>query len=586
METELTPRNYKPAVRIAVLIGLVAVLAAVPALAQETAENAPAVAEAAESTPAGNIPLYMNPFWLLLFILSIVIWLLSVSWTSADARGTNLNIHMWGTILLVSGIPGAILSLLIHPALSFVTIAGVFVAFGIYIVQRNAQVPEMYRFLGPHHRAQILSKIPLLKKFAEGPGEAARAPSEITLPVTNAEGVMLADFAQNNPELADAAASVADALVRAASLQSRTVQLIPETEQYVIRLDVDGILHTVESVETPVAQKILGTMSQFLGLTEGGRMRPGKATLTGELPGTGELQIQAQIASRGGRPALSFELPDWQTDLHTHGLESLGMHEAIAKRIEAVLEQKTGGIVVCSPAQSGKTTTLFGVASKIDFFTTDIIIIEKEQGLPIEHVRRFMIPQDRSFSNFFEEIMREDPDDIVLTDLETPEQASCVLEFAAHEGMLVTSLTANSAPEALLRLARMGGAAAVSQAITCVISQQLIRTLCTQCREPVEPNPNLLEKLKIDPANPGQWFRPAGCDHCLGTGYRGRTGLFSMLILTEPVKQVLAAGNATEATIRDAAGKVAMRTLYQDGLGKVTAGITTLDEVRRVLKGK
>jgi general secretion pathway protein E len=110
------------------------------------------------------------------------------------------------------------------------------------------------------------------------------------------------------------------------------------------------------------------------------------------------------------------------------------------------------------------------------------------------------------------------------------------------------------------------------------------RKLCVNCREPVEPDPGTLAKLKIGAEHAGPWYAPVGCEACLNTGYRGRTGIFGMLILTDPVKSVLRQDGATPEALRKAAGEAALRTMYQDGIGKVVAGITTLSEIQRVLQ--
>ena len=202
-------------------------------------------------------------------------------------------------------------------------------------------------------------------------------------------------------------------------------------------------------------------------------------------------------------------------------------------------------------------------------------------------MRRWTIPQEGSFKKFHESVLREAPNVLLFSELETPEQVQCALSFAVEHGRTVASLAARSAPHGLLRLTRAAAdVSLVTRSVTCVLSQQLVRMLCTECRQPVEPNPNLLARLRISPDDPGTWYRPGGCDSCLGTGYHGRTAIFAMLILTDPVMRVLAKEDATAADIRTAAGTLALRTLYQDGISKVTGGITTMEEVRRVLKNE
>jgi type II secretory ATPase GspE/PulE/Tfp pilus assembly ATPase PilB-like protein len=579
MEKPLRPRKHLHRAGSLLFVALL-VLAAAGGLAQEAAN---AGADAAETAgPAPSIVLYMNPIWIAVFAVSAIIWLYIVSWASEDAVGVGMNFHHWNTFLILAGLPGLALGLFVHGALSLLTPGLVAMVFTGYIGKRNMSVPDRYKFFGAHHRARILSKVPLLNALASEPDDTPAG--EIALPVNNSDGVSLSEHAARYPDMAKAYHALSEATLRAASAECSAVHLVSKGEGYVLQYVIDGVLHNIKEIPAVEAQQIMASASRFAGLADEGRMRPGRVTITGELPGHGEVEIGLQIKARGGKPTLSLVMPNWHRQLHLEGLEALGMHEALVRRIEAVLAQHSGTLVVCSPPGNGKTTSLFGVAAQIDFFTTDIIIIEDGEELPIQHVRRFNIPEDKSFTQFFEEILREDPDDIVMADLKTPEQAELCLNFGAHEGLIVTALTAGSAPEAVLRLSRMAGSSLVSQSVTCVIAQKLVRTLCTDCREAVEPNPSLLAKLKLDPENPGQWFRPVGCENCLGTGYRGRTGIFAMLILTDAVKKVLTSEKPSEGAIREAAGKTALRTLYQDGLSKVVAGITTLDEIRRVQK--
>jgi general secretion pathway protein E len=527
---------------------------------------------------------YANPLWLLLFIASALIWLYASGWVSNDAVGVGMNYQLWAGLLLATGSVGLVFALLFHAAASLLTVLAVVVTFSIYITNRNAVVPEMHKFLGKHHRARILRGMPLLGRVPQAQGPlAAGGP---VIPLVNADGQALGDLVAAEPELAQAGSILFETLVRACSTESQEVRFIPENDQYVSRFVMDGVLHNVESFPAEVGQKLLAAASVFLGLTRDGRMRQGSGTATADLPGVGDLKVGMQIGATRGRPNLVLRLPRWHTTLHMQGLEALGMHEAVTKRVNAVLEQDNGGLIVCGPAGCGKTTTLHAIVSAVDFFTTDVFVIEKEEELPLEHVRRFAIPPQGSFGEFYEGVLREGPQNLAFADLETPEQVQRALGFGTEEGLLLAAVTSNSAPDALLRLVRMaGGADPVSRAVTCVLSQQLVRKLCTACREQVEPNPALIEKLDLNPEDPGKWYRPVGCAACLGSGYHGRTGIFAMLILTDPVKEVLAGGRSISAAdISNAAGTMAFRTLYQDGISKVTGGITTLDELRRVLK--
>jgi len=528
---------------------------------------------------------YVNPLWLALFVFSALFWLYLTQWVSNDAVSAGMDFQWMAAMMLGSGLPGVILALLVHAAFACLTIGGAFAAFTGYIIRRNRIVPDKFKFLGAEHRARILQRIPLLKKLPSAPSRFQSTGT--SLPMTNADDETLEDLLLDRREFVEPAGLMCDALARAYATESDEIQFRPEDDQYVLRFVMDGMLHRVEEFPIEVGQRLLACASVFLKLTKDGRVRQGTAPVRVDLPGMGETELEARVAAVGGKPALSFKLPSWNRTLHRQGLEALGMHAAIVKRVKAVLEQDAGAIIVCSPPENGKTTTLHALVGEVDFFTTDIFVIDKEEELPLEHVRRWTIPEDTGFTQFYESVLREGPHHLMFANLETPEQVQCALSFASEQGLMMGAITAASAPEALLRLARMDGdPERAADAVTCIICQQLLRKLCPDCKEEVEANPRLLAKLNISPEEPGIWYRPVGCEACLQSGYKGRTGIFAMLILTEPVKEALIRKNATPTDVRRAAGTMALRTLYQDGLSKVTAGITTLEELRRVLKEK
>jgi general secretion pathway protein E len=374
-------------------------------------------------------------------------------------------------------------------------------------------------------------------------------------------------------------------VLRAGATKSRSIRVQPAGEQFVVQFLMDGLLHNVEAFETELGNQILALTADLAGLAQAGRMRQGTAELLADLPGMGQANVGVRIAAAAGKPILQLSLPDWTYDLYRGGLEPLGVHEAIIKRMKATLGQNRGALVVCGPPGSGRTTTVLGLAGTIDAFTTDIAVLGLAGQHMLEHVRDWDIPTDRSFSDFYTELLREGPGALVLDSLDDAERTQKAFQFACEEGLTVGCLKAADAPHALALLVKLTGAPdLVNRAVTCVVPQRLVRRLCVDCREEVEPNPALLQKLGIAPEEPGTWYRPVGCEACLNCGYHGLTGLFGMLILTEPVKEALRDPKVTPEAIRDAAGKAAFRTMYQDGIAKVTAGVTTLEEVRRVLK--
>lgn len=553
--------------------------------AQAQPENAVEVAPEAQPARVSRGVFYANPFWLALVVFAIGIWLHVTSWVSDDARGVGLDFPKAAMWHMAAGGVGVVLTLLIHAAFAFLLLALVLTCFSVYIVKRNKVVPEKFRFLGPAHRAELLARMPVLNKL--GPLRLKTRTARESVPLRNESGQSLDDLTAEQPALSEAAGILTDLIVRAAVTATRTVRLQPAGDQHVAQFVLDGVLHNVEAFEVDLGQQVLACSSQFAGLAKGGKIRRGSAKLYADLPGVGQIEIGAQIASADGKPLLQLSFPNWTRELHRAGLGALGMHEVLVKRVKAAVDQRLGALLVASPPGCGKTTTLYSIARTIDVFTTDVATIEKEEEYELEHIRRWTLAPDVPFAQLHKEVLREIPEVLMFGEIESPEHAQALLSFAADQGLVLTTFRSNSAPDALVRLVKLAGEAdLVNRSVTCVAAQQLVRKVCTHCREEIEPNPAVLKKLNINPASPGVWYRPVGCDACLNSGYHGRTGIFSMLILTDPIKEALSEPDSSAEAIRRVAGKAAYRTMYQDGVAKVTAGITTLDEIRRVLRGQ
>lgn len=584
--------GQRAAVLAAIILGA-AVLAG-PAMAQQAAPAPPADAQAAPAQPAGmppgmpaarpaGVPMYVNPLWLALIIISVCFWLYVTSWVGDDARGTNLDFFKYSALLLAAGGLGMILTLLVHAAFGFLTIALVLGAFSFYIVVRNKTVPEKFKFLGREHRARLLAAIPVLRGL---PSLQARVRTvRASVPLRNESGQGLDDLLEEDASLAEPAGILMDLIVRGAATGARRARLQPAGEQYIAQYVLDGVLQNVEGFESDTAKQVIGCASRFVGLAKDGRMKRGSGKMTADLAGTGQVEIEVAVSASGGQPVLQLGLPNWTAGLQRSGLEALGMHEVLVKRVKAAIEQKKGALIVSGPPGSGRTTTLYSVCRTLDVFATDIVTLEATEEFELEHIRRWTMAPERPFAQVYQQIVREGPQVLMFGEIETEEHARTLLTFAVQEGELLTSFESDDAPDALLRLVKLaGGPDLVNRAVTCAVAQRLVRKLCTNCREEIEPNPAMLQKLGVNANEPGLWYRPVGCEACLNSGYHGQTGIFAMLIVTEPIKELLTRSDVSPDAIQKVAGKAAFRTMYQDGVAKVTAGITTIEEVRRALR--
>jgi general secretion pathway protein E len=574
-----------PAAPAAAAAAQPAAAAAQPAAGAQpaAAQAAPAASAPAAKAQSPGVQLYISPWWLGLVILSIMVWLYATSWACSDARGNSIDYPVVTTMMLGVGWAALVLVTLIHAAVSFLLLIAVVAGVVVYIRKRNRVVPEQQKLFGPAHLKRLFGNVPVLKNMITV--RAGKGEYHVAIPLVNMRGRYLTAMLDEQPPMAEAGSIFADLVVRGCTSQARKVRFAFAKDKYVAQFHLDGVTHSAETFDADLGQKVLVCASLFLGLTAEGRPRQGSSKITAEMAGGDKVEVDAEIVAVEGKAALVLDFPNWTANLHKKGLEVLGVHPAVIKRLQAAATQTKGAIIVCGPPGCGKTTTLYGVAGLIDIFTTDVIAVEKKPEYELVSIRRWALAGDKPISQTFAELMREGPQAIMWGEMDGAEQASNLLQFADETGLVLTTMKAGDAAAALLTLAKLtGDGKLVGRSVSCVISQRLVRRLCTNCREQVEPNPALVSKLKLDPAQPGQWFRPVGCPACLNSGFRGQIGLFEMLIITEPVSKAIAAEGTTATAIRHSAGEGALRSMYQDGLTKVTAGITTLEEIGRVLK--
>ncbi len=583
----------RTALALLILVGLAAVATVCAQDAPEAPAEPPQTVEqgplppggATETAPTRPGTFYASPLWLLWAAAVAAFWLYLTSWVSEDAKGVGLSFPLYTAVMFVAGALGVLLTLLVHAAASLLMLAIVVATYAVYVAIRNRAVPERFRLWGGHHLNRIFSQIPLLDQLVKAP--APRQKGERSCLLTSRAGTSLDDIVMEQPALEQAADVITDLVVRAGATRASKIRLQPEGKRYAAQFLLDGVLYKLREVEAQLANQVLACAAHLVGLTKGGKLRQGTGQIHADLQGAGAVAIETRLSSSDGQPTLELQMPDWYGDLLLSGPEALGMHDAIARRIQSAVDQKSGTLLLCSPARNGKTTTMYVVAGMLDVFTTEIALVECEPEHELGHVKRWRLNAGKSFAEIHAELMREGADVLMLGELTEPEQTVPLLEFAAGEGMALTTLKAPDAPQGVLKLLRLAGRDAdlVSRSVTCVITQRLVRKLCTNCREPAEPKPEVLQRLGLNPASAGTWYQPIGCEACLHSGYHGRTGVFGMLILTDPVQEALARPDLTPEAIAQAAGKSALRTMYQDGISKVTAGITTLEELRRVLHG-
>jgi type IV pilus assembly protein PilB len=270
-------------------------------------------------------------------------------------------------------------------------------------------------------------------------------------------------------------------------------------------------------------------------------------------------------------------------------LQELGLSDEMRVQMEDLIRRPTGAILVTGPTGSGKSTTLYAALTEINRPEINIITVEDPVEFRLSGVNQVQINARAglTFAAALRSILRSDPDVVMVGEIRDGETAKISIEAALTGHLVLSTLHTNDAPGAITRLNEMGVEPFLTgSAVSAVLAQRLARKLCTHCCEMYSPTTDEMIKARVSPevaaaADGVVFYRKKGCPRCGQTGYKGRIGVYQLLVMSENL-ETLAASKASREELERAAIEEGMRTLWDDGLAKVAAGLTSLEELARV----
>ena len=266
-------------------------------------------------------------------------------------------------------------------------------------------------------------------------------------------------------------------------------------------------------------------------------------------------------------------------------LNNVGMNADIMEQFRTVIGKPNGIVLVTGPTGSGKTTTLYSALSELNVIEDKLITTEDPVEYDIDGIIQIPINHDIgvTFATALRAILRQDPDKILVGEIRDYETAEIAIQASLTGHIVFSTLHTNDAPSTVTRLKDMGVPAfLITATVEAILAQRLVRRICPECREEVEITPGVIEELEIDPARAeGKvFYRGAGCSTCSNTGYKGRIGLFELMILDDELRDMIMENKTTDQ-IRDKAKSKGMILLRDMGIDYVFEGTTTADEVIR-----
>jgi type IV pilus assembly protein PilB len=263
-------------------------------------------------------------------------------------------------------------------------------------------------------------------------------------------------------------------------------------------------------------------------------------------------------------------------------LSSLGMQDLERERFLAAAHRPHGAVLVTGPTGSGKSTTLYGAIGVINDGERSIITIEDPVETTIPGIKQMQVNLKTgvTFAAGLRSVLRADPDVIMVGEVRDRETAEIAVQAALTGHLVLTTLHTRDAPSAISRLIDMGVEPfMVAAGIDCVVAQRLARTLCDQCKRPAVLPDEVLAEHGLQGATV---YEPVGCLRCNGTGYHGRVGFYEVMPMTEEIRSLIIQRRGVD-DIMSAARWAGMRTMREDGIAKVRAGLTSLVEINRVM---
>ena len=529
---------------------------------------------------------YFNVFLCVPLLGLFFLWTWTCYWVDDDSQALQVRNEFWTAVIIPSGWIGFLSALCVPKLLGYpVLLLAYAVPAWLYVVERNAKVPDSAKVMTPAHLRRILRRL----GFPVGGGRTAEVASGPDIQFIGKSDGRGGDDGrsrqvENSRGYMATKELVYDAIVR----RSTDIHLEPKSNEIAVRMRIDGVLYAMEPFDIVVGNavvnvcKVLGAMDitekrrsldgSFQAMTEGRRV---------------DFRVATQGTNYGEK--LSLRILDQSNSVST--LADLGLRNQMTDGLNEVINQPHGLLLVCGPTGAGKSTTLYAALNEIDTFQRNVITIEDPVEYRIDNVNQIEINSraGNSFATSLRSVLRQDPDVVMIGEIRDAETANIACQAANTGHMVFSTVHANDTITALYRIIDLEVEPfMLASSLSGILAQRLVRRLCSQCKEPYKPKPEFLRKANLPAERISKFYRPpknpeTECPACGGLGYRGRIGVFELLPVNDRMREMIRDQSAMTA-IRAEARKNGMLYMKEEGLRLVVRGVTSVDELLRVVK--
>lgn len=380
-------------------------------------------------------------------------------------------------------------------------------------------------------------------------------------------------------EMSLAVGIVDNIMMNALETGTSDIHLQPERDQLRIRYRQDGVLHSTGQLPPEQAQNVLARLKLSAGMRIDEQREPQDGRIDMEFNGR-RLSARASCVPCLNGEKFVMRLLDPQA--MKVDLEKLGMSEEVITKWKRAIQVPYGLIIVTGPTGSGKTSTLYASLHQLDSKTRNIVTVED----PIEYefetnIAQVQVSEKMTFARVMRAFLRQDPDVMLVGEMRDPESLGIGIQAGLTGHLVLTTLHTNNAIETVGRMIDMkADDYLIAGVAVAILGQRLVRLNCPKCREPYRPDKDEIQMLKLTPeeVETGKFAKGRGCPECRGTGYKGRIGVFELILGTPDFKTAIAKG-ADYAELNAAARAQGYTTMLEDGKAKAMQGWTTPEEI-------
>jgi general secretion pathway protein E len=364
------------------------------------------------------------------------------------------------------------------------------------------------------------------------------------------------------------------------------IHIEPKRQVSLVRMRIDGVLHTVYKLPKNVHSAIISRIKNLSGLDMAEKRRPQDGRIkTGKKDLEVEIRVSTVPVAFGEKVVMRVMDPD----ILFQDLDSLGFTSRDMQKYNQIISHPHGLVLVCGPTGSGKSTTLYSTLRKISTAQVNVTTIEDPIEMVHEDFNQIAVkPQvGITFGSIMRNILRQDPDIIMVGELRDLETAENAIQAALTGHLVLSTIHTNDAPSSIIRMMDLGIPSFLLQAtLRGILSQRLVRKICNTCKKPIEIDTAKLQALGLETGRSGMLslFQGSGCQKCRGTGYLGRTTIHEVLVYSDAIK-TLTVPEADLATLTATARAEGMASLRESAVEKLLDGVTTYQEVLRVTSG-